>query len=175
MSAEPNKSSYDVGYGKPPANHQWKPGESGNPKGRPKKKVMPKSIPEYIAEALTETVNLKIDGSVKTVPMSKGLAKSLVRDLMTSSPKDKIKLLEMMEKLGVFQLLQNMAEDASRDEPAIGCLSEEEKELLAIARRDVGLDPPEGWDFDEDWDGRYDDLDDNDDFGVDHEDDQDPD
>lgn len=26
----------DVGYGKPPRAHQFKPGESGNPKGRPK-------------------------------------------------------------------------------------------------------------------------------------------
>jgi hypothetical protein len=27
---------YDVGYGKPPPEHQFKPGQSGNPKGRPK-------------------------------------------------------------------------------------------------------------------------------------------
>src|SRR5438094_9837788 len=27
----------DVGYGKPPKQHQWKPGQSGNPRGRPRK------------------------------------------------------------------------------------------------------------------------------------------
>jgi Family of unknown function (DUF5681) len=26
----------EVGYGKPPRNSRWKPGQSGNPKGRPK-------------------------------------------------------------------------------------------------------------------------------------------
>lgn len=30
------KPGYDVGYGKPPAQTQFKPGQSGNPKGRPK-------------------------------------------------------------------------------------------------------------------------------------------
>lgn len=28
---------YDVGYGKPPKQHQFKPGATGNPKGRPKR------------------------------------------------------------------------------------------------------------------------------------------
>lgn len=31
-----NRGVYDVGYGKPPKKHQFKPGHSGNPKGRPK-------------------------------------------------------------------------------------------------------------------------------------------
>jgi hypothetical protein len=32
--AEPPR--YEVGYGRPPRDHQFKPGKSGNPKGRPK-------------------------------------------------------------------------------------------------------------------------------------------
>jgi hypothetical protein len=32
----PAAGDYDVGYGKPPKAHQFKPGRSGNPKGRPK-------------------------------------------------------------------------------------------------------------------------------------------
>lgn len=32
------KNDYNVGYGKPPQDKQWKSGQSGNPKGRPKKK-----------------------------------------------------------------------------------------------------------------------------------------
>ena len=33
---ESNSTSYDVGYGKPPKDTQFKAGRSGNPKGRPK-------------------------------------------------------------------------------------------------------------------------------------------
>jgi hypothetical protein len=29
----------EVGFGKPPKKHQWKPGQSGNPKGRPRKPI----------------------------------------------------------------------------------------------------------------------------------------
>lgn len=38
MSKKPKatKTGYGVGYGKPPVQTQFKPGQSGNPKGRPK-------------------------------------------------------------------------------------------------------------------------------------------
>jgi hypothetical protein len=37
MSEENMSDSYEVGYGKPPRNTQFRKGVSGNPKGRPKK------------------------------------------------------------------------------------------------------------------------------------------
>jgi hypothetical protein len=33
---EDEKPTYAVGYGRPPREHQFKPGQSGNKKGRPK-------------------------------------------------------------------------------------------------------------------------------------------
>lgn len=37
MSERDEKPDYTVGYGKPPAEHRFKKGQSGNPKGRPRK------------------------------------------------------------------------------------------------------------------------------------------
>ena len=36
FGSTPYENSDGVGYGKPPSEHTWKPGQSGNPKGRPK-------------------------------------------------------------------------------------------------------------------------------------------
>ena len=36
MTDSNNDDEYQVGYGKPSREHQWKPGQSGNPRGRPK-------------------------------------------------------------------------------------------------------------------------------------------
>jgi DNA-directed RNA polymerase subunit F len=56
--------SYKVGYGRPPRETQFKPGESGNPKGRRKGS---KNLSTQIAEALAETVTIKVDGRSRRV------------------------------------------------------------------------------------------------------------
>ena len=46
-------SSYDVGYGKPPQDTRFKPGQSGNPKGRPKGA---KNLATIVDNAINEKV-----------------------------------------------------------------------------------------------------------------------
>ena len=40
------KTRYEIGYAKPPAKSQFKPGQSGNVKGRPRKKPKPSGVPQ---------------------------------------------------------------------------------------------------------------------------------
>lgn len=52
-------SSYDIGYGKPPKEHRFKPGQSGNPNGRPKKKP---ANGETLLEVLDDTIEVQRKG-----------------------------------------------------------------------------------------------------------------
>lgn len=52
--AEELAEKKDVGYGKPPKEHQFKPGKSGNPKGKPKGAKGLKTMVCTAAEALEE-------------------------------------------------------------------------------------------------------------------------
>jgi hypothetical protein len=56
MSDDAEERGYEVGYGKPPHQSRFRPGESGNPRGRPRSA---KNTSTVIREALNERVKLK--------------------------------------------------------------------------------------------------------------------
>lgn len=74
MSKKPDKASPKdaVGYGRPPKQHQFKPGQSGNPKGRPK--VAP-TLHEIMAKEATKHVKIKQGENIVTVSKLEALAR----------------------------------------------------------------------------------------------------
>jgi Family of unknown function (DUF5681) len=57
------KKNAAVGYGRPPVNRQFKPGQSGNPKGRPKGR---KNFVTIFAEVLSRPIQVRDkDGKVR--------------------------------------------------------------------------------------------------------------
>jgi Family of unknown function (DUF5681) len=58
--------TYDVGYGRPPKQHQFKAGQSGNPSGRPKGV---RSLKSDLRDELAELVAIK-DGN-KTIELTR--------------------------------------------------------------------------------------------------------
>lgn len=61
---EKQRGDYEVGYGRPPHQHQFKKGQrSANPTGRPRRTRSPNLV-----EVLLEPVSIKIQGRTRKVP-----------------------------------------------------------------------------------------------------------
>jgi hypothetical protein len=63
-------ASYSVGYGKPPREHQFQPGQSGNRKGRPKGA---KNTSTLLREILDRKVEMRIRGKSRKVSVREAI------------------------------------------------------------------------------------------------------
>ncbi|MBS0232297.1 MAG: hypothetical protein JSR99_02290 [Proteobacteria bacterium] len=68
------KPNYTVGYGKPPKNSRFKPGQSGNPKGRPKGA---REFSVELAEELKQTISVIEGGRTRKVTKQRAMIKAL--------------------------------------------------------------------------------------------------
>jgi Family of unknown function (DUF5681) len=63
-------ASYTVGYGKPPKQHQYQPGQSGNSKGRPKGA---KSTSTLLRETLDRKIEVRTGATVRKVSVREAI------------------------------------------------------------------------------------------------------
>ena len=90
---------YEVGYGKPPKKHQFKPGRSGNIGGRKKSK---KSGLTDISKLLNEPVKVKAGGKVREMgPFEAGLRK-LAKRAVDKDLRAILKFVKYCEEYGAF-------------------------------------------------------------------------
>lgn len=93
MSDKPQKD-YEVGKGKPPKEHQFKPGQSGNAKGRPKGS---KNVHHVLSKILKEKITVTDAGKKMVVEKLEGAMRVLVNSSFEGRPQSLWLLLEVMK------------------------------------------------------------------------------
>ncbi|MEH2499837.1 hypothetical protein V1294_006316 [Bradyrhizobium sp. AZCC 1678] len=111
----------EVGYGKPPRSHQFKSGQSGNPKGRPKGSKNESTI---LKEVLNEKLSLRqSNGRIRKIPVLEGIHRKQTELALKGEVKSAVFVLNRYAALVSGEL---QPEDLSEDDRAV---------LDAFARR----------------------------------------
>ena len=89
-----------VGYGKPPRQHRFKPGNQAAAKGnrRRKKRANALALPEILDRALRSKRKIKRGGQVYTVPVAEIMVERLVQMLTTGSTRDVALVMQLTER-----------------------------------------------------------------------------
>jgi hypothetical protein len=86
----PVKSDGDVGYGRPPRAHQFKPGQSGNPKGRPKGA---KNEATILHELLNRKIPIREGGRTRKITVLEAILLRFTEDSLKGNTKSAAFLL----------------------------------------------------------------------------------
>lgn len=119
QNTKPRKADYEVGYAKPPREHQFRPGQSGNPRGRPKGS---KNISTLFEQALTAKQPVREGGKVRRRQNIEILIQQLVLKALKGDPRAADKVLDYCERYGVL---------ARTDDPNQAAFPEDDRALLA--------------------------------------------
>jgi hypothetical protein len=80
----------DVGYGRPPREHQFKPGQSGNKRGRPKGS---KNEGTIMSELFNRRIEIRQNGSVRKISLLEGIFIKFAEDALKGNAKSAAFLL----------------------------------------------------------------------------------
>ncbi len=113
-----DNKDYEIGYGKPPREHQFKSGHSGNPKGRPK---LAKDFKTDLAEELEEVIEVNEFGKKKATTKQRAYIKRVVAGALSGNTTFTRILAQLIAKYG------KEAEIEADDE-----LSADDKEIITM-------------------------------------------
>jgi len=105
----------DVGYCRPPVEHQFKPGQSGNKRGRPKGS---KSEATILNELLSRKININQNGTTRRISVLEGMFFKFAEDALRGNPKSAAFLLARK------QLIE------TSEQPATAALDADERKIL---------------------------------------------
>jgi len=131
----PDEEPYRVGYGKPPRESQFKPGQSGNPNGRSKK---PRSIRERFVRELERKVSVREGDRVRKVKKIDLWVRRVIADAIKGDHRASL-LVRQMISANDEEIAAAVASEAIEE------LSAEDRAILdrhlALLKKDI--DDPE--------------------------------
>jgi hypothetical protein len=103
---------YEVGRGKPPRAHQWKPGQSGNPRGREKGS---KNESTMLRELLFSKIKIRIGGKLRTVTLLQAILTRFAEDSLKGNVKSAQFLLNRFGALVSGEVGESSISDNDRE------------------------------------------------------------
>jgi hypothetical protein len=109
-SSDAEPARYEVGYGRPPRAHQFKPGESGNARGRPKGA---KSEATILPALLNRKIEIREGGRVRKITVHEAILLRCVEDALKGNVKTTSFLLNRYAAMqaGETQEIDEMSKD----------------------------------------------------------------
>ena len=95
-----DKQNSAVGYGRPPVNRQFKPGQSGNPRGRPKGS---KNLLTIFAEAMSRPVTVRDKGKIRRLSKLELMVEVMVNKALAGDPKAFAMVVQFADKFEEFK------------------------------------------------------------------------
>jgi hypothetical protein len=89
--------AYEIGYKKPPRQHQFKPGNQAA-RGRKRKKQDGLSIPDIIGRALATRRKIKRGNEIIAMPVAEILVERLVQVMTTGTARDMAMIIGLLER-----------------------------------------------------------------------------
>lgn len=127
---------YEIGYGKPPKEHQFKPGQSGNPKGRPRGT---KNLATDLQEELEEKILITEAG----VQIKTSKQRAMLKTLMARALKGDLRASDTIIKLIVGMLQMPESHEAEGPDVADLAILDAYRAKLLAELQDYGADDDE--------------------------------
>jgi Family of unknown function (DUF5681) len=109
---EHQRGDYQVGYGRPPVEHRFKPGNRANPKGRGKKTRNRKVV---VRDLLFEPVTVNEGGEVKQMPALKVVIKKLLSQALKGDHRSALTIIGLAQRDGLLTPEEEEVVDALSD------------------------------------------------------------
>ncbi|MEQ9661873.1 MAG: DUF5681 domain-containing protein [Parasphingopyxis sp.] len=94
------------GYGRPPKKHQFKKGQSGNPKGRPRRPA----LGDRVTDRLSKLVWITVEGERKRVTYVEALIEACMAKAVKGSIRDARQLVGLLRDIGLNDLIDKQTD-----------------------------------------------------------------